>query len=350
MNVGGTARYIGAIVKNVPGCLLATGNVQGAEVEDPNLHDYEVIRVPHLGRRISIINDFRAWKELRRIIEEIKPVIIHTHTFKAGLLGRLVGGNYKRIHTFHGHLFGDESFSKFEKYIITLTERWLAKRTDILISVGKKVGVELRVAGIGAEQSWRSVAPGVDPLPYFEKPHARKTLGLSASGIVVGWMARMTEVKNPLLFLEVARRMPDLNFAMAGGGNMFERIKIQAPKNVSVVGWADAPTFWSAMDCAISTSDNEGMPIALIEAQLAGLPVVATDVGSTSEIIVDGVTGILTSKNPDSIIKALRKIVANERLRISMGTEAAKNGRSQFSPQKMITAHAQIYNNLTSNF
>jgi glycosyltransferase involved in cell wall biosynthesis len=350
MNVGGTARYVGDLVEKMPDNKLATGCVQGSEIEDSCVQKLNVLRVPHMGRKISPLNDFRAWLELRKIIKEIKPEIVHTHTFKAGLVGRLIRGNHKRVHTFHGHLFDDQSFSSLEKYIITNAEKFLANRTDLLISVGKKVGVELRAEGIGVEKEWLSIAPGVKALPAIDKIQARKSLGLSTEGVLFGWMARMAEVKNPFLLLEIASQLPQVSFVMAGGGNLLDEIKIKAPKNVAVIGWADAATFWSAVDCAISTSDNEGMPVALIEAQLAGVPVVATGVGSTSEIIVDGVTGILTSKNPDAIIKALRKLVTDESLRISMGTEAAKNGRSKFSPQKMITGHAQIYNNLTSNF
>ena len=87
----------------------------------------------------------------------------------------------------------------------------------------------------------------------------------------------MTGVKNPLLALDVARQMPDVQFVMAGGGDLLELVAKSAPANVAVIGWTDASLFWSAVDCALSTSDNEGMPIALIEAQLAGLPAVVRE-------------------------------------------------------------------------
>ena len=130
MNVGGTARYVGDLVANIPGSALATGYVQGAEIEDPIVDNLETFRIPHLGRRISLLSDLRAWIELRRLVRDLRPEVVHTHTFKAGLVGRLVGGNHKRIHTFHGHLFGDQSFSPFEKRLITSVERFLARRTD----------------------------------------------------------------------------------------------------------------------------------------------------------------------------------------------------------------------------
>ena len=119
MNVGGTARYISELVTNIPNSKLATGFVQGSEVEDPSISKLPIVRINHLGRKISPLSDYKAWRELRKIIKEHKPAIVHTHTFKAGLIGRLIGGSHIRIHTFHGHLFYDNSFSKLEKKIIT---------------------------------------------------------------------------------------------------------------------------------------------------------------------------------------------------------------------------------------
>ena len=346
MNVGGTARYVGELVEKIPDNKLATGYVQGSEIEDPCVQKLNVMRVRHMGRKISPLNDFRAWLELRKIVKEIKPAIVHTHTFKAGLIGRLIGGKHKRVHTFHGHLFDDQSFSSLEKYIITNAEKFLANRTDLLISVGKKVGVELRAQGIGTEKEWLSIAPGVKALSAIDKTQARKSLGLSTEGVLFGWMARMAEVKNPFLLLEIARQLPQVSFVMAGGGNLLEEIKIKAPKNVSVIGWTDASTFWSAVDCAISTSDNEGMPVALIEAQLAGVPVIATDVGSNAEVIEDGVTGMVTSKNPQELIEAIEKLVKGQNLIQKMGGAGRERATEEFSVKKMLSAHKNAYSTL----
>jgi hypothetical protein len=158
MNVGGTARYVGELIKGIPGMKLATGYVQGNELEDKIMNEIDFIRVKHLGRRISPLNDLKSWFELRKIVRELKPDIIHTHTFKAGFIGRLIPGKHKRIHTFHGHLFEDSSFSKFSKKLVVLVEKFLAIRTDVLISVGEKVGEEIRSRGIGRNENWVSIA------------------------------------------------------------------------------------------------------------------------------------------------------------------------------------------------
>ena len=349
MNVGGTARYVGDLVQNIPNSALATGYVQGSEIEDPVVIKINPHRIPHMGRAISPFNDFKAWLELRKLINEIKPEIVHTHTFKAGLLGRLIGGNHKRVHTFHGHLFDDQSFSSIEKGIITLSERYLANRTDVLISVGERVGQDLRASGIGPNKKWVSIAPGVEALPSFDKAEARKILGIKADVFLVGWMARMTGVKNPLLALDVAKKMPDVQFVMAGGGDLLELVAKSAPANVAVIGWTDASLFWSAVDCALSTSDNEGMPIALIEAQLAGIPVIATDVGSNSEVIKHESTGLLTTKDVTSLVAAVQSLQEGSELRTSMGISSKIWAAEIFSRDKMLEKHAQIYEKLAQN-
>ncbi len=343
MNVGGTARYVGDLVQSIPGSALATGCVQGDEIEDAITTKLPIYRINHLGRRISPINDFKSWLELRSLIKELKPEIIHTHTFKAGLIGRLVAGDHKRIHTFHGHLFKDQSFSAIEKIIITVTERLLSRRTDLLISVGTRVGNELRAEGVGKNRIWTSIPPGVTPLPLVEKSVARERLELESEKILIGWMARMTNVKNPHLMLEVAKAMPEVSFVMAGGGDLLDDIIKKAPDNVNVIGWCDASTFWSAVDCAISTSDNEGMPIALIEAQLAGLPTIATDVGSNAEVVIDGVTGFITRKNCNSLVSAVNALISNPTSMARMSPRATELSLTKFNLESMVSAHNQLY-------
>jgi glycosyltransferase involved in cell wall biosynthesis len=344
MNVGGTARYLEELVGGTPRSALATGYVQGSEIEDPSVLGLQVIRIHHLGRKISLVNDFKAWRELSKIIRDTRPRIVHTHTFKAGLIGRLIRGSHKRVHTFHGHLFEDDSFSRFQKTMILFVEKFLSKRTDILISVGEKVGLDLRKLGIGGERTWISIAPGVRPFSLINKIEARKLIHVADHGILIGWLARMTNVKNPELFLEVAKRFPDYQFVMAGGGDLFDLIKKSASKNVKLIGWAEAAIFWAAVDISISTSRNEGMPVALIEAQLAGVPVVATDVGSVREVIADGVTGFITEISVNEISLRLMRLIESDSLREEFAANAQLRSSGCFNVENMIHAHNSIYN------
>ena len=346
MNVGGTARYVGDLLENIPQSALATGYVQEAEIEDPRVNDLPAYRIKHLGRKISPLNDFKAWLELRSLIRELKPEIVHTHTFKAGLIGRLVGGSHERVHTFHGHLFGDKSFSSLEKLFITSIEKYLASRTDLLISVGERVGEELRTKGIGTRKKWISIPPGVHPLSLIDRHEARESLGLNQEGLIVGWMARMTSVKNPHLMLEVARLLPDVQFAMAGGGDLLEQVRAEAPLNVRVIGWVDSSVFWSAVDVAFSTSDNEGMPIALIEAMLAELPVVATDVGSNSEIIENEVNGFVTDNKVEALTTAIRHLLADQSLLSKSIKSNIRTKIKEYSISRLVLKHEFWYKTL----
>jgi glycosyltransferase involved in cell wall biosynthesis len=342
MNVGGTAKYVGDLVKNIPESALATGFVQGSEVEDEIVQDLPIIRIPHLGRSISPWKDLFSFFELRKIVVDYQPTIIHSHTFKAGLITRMLPRKYKKIHTFHGHLFEDNSFSRQAKFLITTIERFLAGRTDVLISVGDRVGEQIRKRGIGIGQAWLSIKPGVEPLHLVDQNEARKELGLP-DGLIIGWMARVTSVKNPHLLLEIARKSPEIQFAMAGGGDLLEEIRAEAPSNIKILGWSDARKFWSAIDIAISTSDNEGMPIALIEAQLAGIPVIATDVGSTPEVIIHLVTGIICKRKTNDLVFACRKLNSDLHFRTTLAQAASKHALLRFSKSAMLREHEDLY-------
>ena len=352
MNVGGTARYIEELIDGATEfgyeAELATGYVQGQEVESAGFNKKTTHRIAHLGRKISPINDLRSYYELKKVIAKVNPDIIHSHTFKAGLLARLVPGQFKRIHTFHVHLFEDQSFSAIQKFVILRAEKYLAKRTNQFISVGQRVGVELRDLGIGPNANWISIAPGVRALKKVKKSEARNKLKLPATGLIVGWMARVTSVKNPHLALEIAAQFPDTTFVIAGGGDLLNDIKSKAPKNVKVIGWSDSSLMWSAVDVVLSTSDNEGMPIALIEAQLAGLLVVATDVGSCSEVIKSGKTGFVVTKNKVELVNALSTVIKDSKKRTTFGKAAKLNAEKLFTIEKMNKAHARIYKNLNS--
>jgi glycosyltransferase involved in cell wall biosynthesis len=348
MNIGGTARYVENLVENISDSKIATGFVQGSEIEDDSTKTLPIIRIKNMGRKISPIKDFQAWRELLLIIRRERPKILHTHTFKAGVIGRLVPGTHKRVHTFHGHLFDDQSFSSVEKRVIKIVERFLARRTDLLISVGERVGVEIRAQGVGPFKKWISIAPGVDPLPHYEKKNARTQLGLQKEGILFGWMARVTSVKNPNLLVDLARKMPATTFVMAGGGDMLGTIREIAPTNLKVLGWVDASKFWSAVDIGISTSDNEGMPVALIEAQIAGIPVIATDVGSNSEVIRHGITGLITTKSVGALMMATNKLIQHPELRKKMSIEANLRAQKDFSVKKMVEKHRDYYRKLAN--
>jgi glycosyltransferase involved in cell wall biosynthesis len=351
LNLGGTARYITRLAQELPKhkieTFVATGFVQGSEQEDPSAKNLKVIRIPSLGRQINPIKDHFAFKQLLEIIEEIKPDILHTHTFKAGYIGRIktkeinkaAGKRVKFVHTFHGHLFDDPEFSGLKSLIITSFERRFAVRTDAIITVGAQVAKELLEREIGQPEQFTNIPPGVEPLKIPKaKPRTK---------ITIGWIARVTGVKNPLRALEIAKLFPDAQFLIAGGGDMLELVKAQAPKNTKVLGWTDAAKLFAASDIILSTSENEGMPIALIEAQLASKPVVATNAGGVAEVVLNNKTGFVTKKNAKDLAAALEKLIASKALRTAQGKAAKVHAAKAFSVEKMIQAHVSLYKKLS---
>jgi glycosyltransferase involved in cell wall biosynthesis len=300
-----------------------------------------------MGRSIRPIKDHLARKQLDRIIAELKPDIIHTHTFKAGYVIRMKKQSVPVIHTFHGHLLDDPEFSGFKSKVIIEVERMLAKKSAKLVTVGRRVADELMEQKIGHRSQFVNIPPGVVAVDVTPKQQAIKDLNLQDNGApIVGWIARMTGVKNPMRALEVADALPDTQFVMAGGGDLLEQIKASAPSNVSVIGWADAADLFGASDIILSTSENEGMPVALIEAQLAGKPVVATDVGSVSEVILNHETGIVTNKNAGSIASAVKSLILDKTTRDEMGRLATARAHALFSVDRMINAHIELYKSI----
>jgi glycosyltransferase involved in cell wall biosynthesis len=351
LNVGGTARYITRLAEELPKhkieTFVATGFVQGSEKEDPSAKNLKVIRIPSLGRQINPIKDHFAFKQLLEVIKEVKPDIVHTHTFKAGCIGRIktreinkaAGKQVKFVHTFHGHLFDDPEFSGLKSLIITSFERRFAMRTDAIVTVGAQVAKELLEREIGQPEQFTNIPPGVAALKLPKaKPRTK---------ITIGWIARVTGVKNPLRALEIAKLFPDAQFLIAGGGDLLDQVKAQAPKNTKVLGWTNAAKLFAASDIILSTSENEGMPIALIEAQLASKPVVATNVGGVAEVVLNNKTGFVTKKNTQELAKALEKLIASKALRSTQGKAAKAHATKAFSVEKMISSHVALYKKLS---
>lgn len=351
LNVGGTARYITQLASELPKhgieTFVATGFVQGAEVEDESAQSIDLIRIPAMGRSFNPIKDHLARKQLDKIIAEVKPDVIHTHTFKAGYVIRMKKQSVPVIHTFHGHLLDDPEFSGFKSKLIVALERMLAKNSVKLVTVGRRVSEELLKKGIGNRAQYINIPPGVVPLEITSRVEAFQKLNIEDDGRpIVGWIARVTGVKNPLRALEIAKILPDTRFVMAGGGDLFYQVRDAAPANVSVIGWAEAADVFGASDLILSTSENEGMPVALIEAQLAGKPVVATDVGSVSEVIANHETGIVTNKNAGSVASAVKSLLLDAQKRGEMSRLAASRAQALFSVDRMVNAHIELYKSI----
>jgi len=347
MNVGGTATYIANLIHGLEKLgvsnLLVMGNVPKGEVEDSVISTLKYQRIDSLSRELSFSQDRKARKEIERVIESFKPDLIHTHTFKAGFLVRLRRRDIPVIHSFHGHHLYDPEFGFIKRNILNIIEKLLAPRATRFITIGKKVRDELLEVGIGKAKQYLSIAPGIAPLELVGEASVRSRFGFSQDETLVLWLGRFTQVKRPDKVVEIARLLPKIRFVMAGGGELLDKVKASAPGNVSFVGFQDKNEMWSIADIALSTSDSEGMPLSLIEAQMAGVPVVSTDVGSVSEILEDGITGYLAGKDVKELASKIEMVIQDLESGAKLGRAAKLRAEREFSSSVMADAHLGLY-------
>jgi glycosyltransferase involved in cell wall biosynthesis len=350
MNVGGPAAIVTGLLDSPDMDVHAlVGDVGADEADYLELRapSAPVIRVPGLGRAVRPTDDVRALLGIISQIRRLRPDIVHTHTAKAGALGRVaatVTGVGGRVHSFHGHLLHGY-FSPAVTRSVVLAERALATVTERLVAVGEGVGSELLAAGIGKADQYVVIPPGVTlPGPVPERAEARGALGLPVDGAVVVFVARLIPVKRPDRMLAVARALPEVTFVVAGDGPLHDEVAAGAPANVRLLGWrADVENVYGAADLILLTSDNEGMPVTLIEAALCGVPAVTTNVGSTGEVVVDGVTGRTVPCAVAPLVGAVRELLADDDRRRAMGEAARRRAQAEFGIERTTAMHASLY-------
>ena len=360
MNVGGPAVLVADLMRNFdPGvvkAVLVTGFCDENESDylDEVAKDVKAVRIPGLGRSISPLRDANAFFLLIKEIRKFKPDVIHTHTAKAGVLGRLAGllaaPNAKRVHTFHGHLLHGY-FGKSKTILVILVEKFLALITHRIIAIGNTVKKDLVEAGIGKDSKYEVIFPGLQPPKVSSKEVAKKSLGLESNNTYLVFVGRLTQIKRPDRLLEIAKYLnsnhPDTQILVAGAGELLDPIKSKSDAvglPMTFLGWRnDIELILSAADIAILCSDNEGIPLTLIQASQAGLPIVSTDVGSVSDIVIDGVTGYLTDVSSEGLIQGISTLLENPELRHAFGKAGQERAREFFSSRAMVERHQRLY-------
>ncbi len=366
MNVGGPAVQVSGLMRGFNTTefdhRLYTGFCAADEADylETVATDVQANRIEGFGRRVSFGADIKAFSTLVNEIRKFKPHVIHTHTAKAGFLGRIASiislQPSIRVHTFHGHLLNGY-FGSFKRSLVVISEKILAILTDQLLAVGEKVRQDLLNAGIGKKGKFGLMPPGLEIKKLPAKDKSLTSFGLSDSKLQCVFIGRITQIKRPDRFLdvvsEVNKRGIDLDFIMAGDGELLEgcRKRISDQKlPVTVLGWqSDIEKVLSAADIVILTSDNEGTPLSLIQAGMAGLPVVTTNVGSVPEIVLDGVTGIITSLDVQEIANALEKLSTDKALRERLGLAAQEFTLANFGVRRLVHDHEELYKKLLAS-
>lgn len=366
MNVGGPAVQVSGLMrcldKNDFDHRLFTGDCSVSEADylEASGADFEYYKVGGLGRKISFFGDLRAFSSLVRHIRNFQPDIIHTHTSKAGVIGRLAsifsGVDSIRIHTFHGHLLYGY-FGKVKRRGVVIIEKMISQKTHYLLAVGAKVRDDLLEVKIGRPEKFGVMPPGLQLNFLPEQKVARKALGIDTSGIVGAFIGRVTQIKRPDRFLDVVEKLSDRNipvaFVVAGEGDLFSETQNRASGSklpVQFLGWqSDVEQVLAAVDFVILTSDNEGMPLSLIQAGMASRPVVATNVGSVQEVVEDGHTGVITSMSVNEIALAVERLVFDRGEMVRLGENARKMTEKEFSLERLVLDHDNLYRRLLVN-
>ena len=360
MNIGGPAVQVSGLMRGLDPTRFDHRLVTGFCAEDESDYletvatDVAATRINGLGRSISPKADFFACIQVLREIRKFQPHIIHTHTAKAGVIGRvasiLSGTKSIRIHTYHGHLL-QGYFGKGKTLLVIIIEKFLGFFTTKLLAVGKKVMDDLLSAGIGSPEKFGVMPPGLklDSLPT--RKVACEELGLDASLTYCAFIGRITKIKRPDRFLDVVAEIQNqkvpVHFIVAGAGDLLDYCRERVANEnlpVTFLGWReDIETVLAASDLVLLTSDNEGTPLSLIQAGMAKIPIVSTDVGSIREIVVNNETGILTDLTTRSITSALKGLLDDATLREDMGLAAYDYTVQRYGVERLVKDHENLY-------
>jgi glycosyltransferase involved in cell wall biosynthesis len=372
LNMGGPAHHVGLLGSMLDGegyeTLLLHGDVGAGEasLEDSvRAHGAALAKVPGLRPELRPHQDARALVSLVRAVRRLRPDIVHTHTAKAGMLGRraavLAGGARPTIvHTYHGHVL-EGYFDPLRTAIYRTTERRLAAVTDALVGVSGATVDDLVRLRIAPRSKFRVIPIGLDLDPFLrleERDGARfrGEAGARDGEVLLTFVGRLVPIKRvDLLLRALARVRADrapVRLAVVGGGPLrsdLERLarELAVAEATRFVGYrSDMASVAAASDIAVLSSANEGTPVSLIEAAAATRPAVATAVGGVPDVVREG-TGILVEAgNADSLARGVARLAADPELRRRMGTRAREHVVDRFSAERLVRDVDDLYREL----
>lgn len=333
----------------------------------------EALKVPDLQRPVNPKRDFDAACQLYRVLCDFEPDILHTHTAKAGALGRLATVLYnltrgrrhpvRIVHTYHGHVF-DGYFGKRSTAVFLGLERWLARWTDRIIAISPRIADEIsKRYAIGRSDQVCSIRLGFDLAPFVRiddnmRHASRERLVIPDGTLVVTTVGRLTEIKKHDLFLEMAQRVcssrQDVLFFIVGDGELRDELEsivsaLGLESAVRFLGWRqDLATIYAASDLFVLTSRNEGTPVALIEAMASGVPGISTDVGGVRDVITSPSVGSVVPFGDAEALagSVLSLLAAGTAERRAMGMRARDVVCKRFTMDRLVEEIADLYGEL----
>jgi glycosyltransferase involved in cell wall biosynthesis len=329
-----------------------------------------VERIEELHREISPLRDAVAIVRLARLIRRVRPHILHTHTAKAGAVGRLaalLAGDARPpivVHTFHGHVLRGY-FDPLRTAGFRLLERWLATKTTALVAVSPQVRDDLVALGVAPRERFVVVRVGIEleqrvAAERDGRGESRRVLGIGPDRFAVGWIGRMTGVKRTEDVLRAFRRLRDRGvdacLCMIGDGPDRPAVERRAHelgvmRDTLFLGYQEevAP-FYAAFDAMILPSINEGTPVSAIEALAAGRPVVATRVGGVPDVVREGEDGFLVDPGDvDALADRLARLAADPELRERLGAAGRARVVPRYSVGRLVDDIDLLYRSLLAS-
>ncbi len=326
------------------------------------------LEVTDLVRELSPIRDRRCLKQLTQLIRDLRPDIVHTHSSKAGILGRLAAwkaggaaGTLGVVHTIHG-----PPFHRYEKLwrnaIYIAAERVAAKRCHAIVSVCDAMTEQFLGAGIGRPEQFVTVRSGMETGPYLapisdEKRAAqREAIGLAPDDFVIGTVSRISDLKGHADLIEgfapLMRERPDLKLLWVGDGWLRKSLERRLDElglrdRVVITGMVppeEVPGLMKLMDLLVHPSYREGLPRAVVQGMISGVPVIATDVDGTGEVCIDGQTGLLIQPGDARALRdAARKLLDDADLRRTLADAGRELCRVDYAAQRMVDEQEAVY-------
>lgn len=372
LNVGGPALHASLLTERLDPArydsTLAAGAVEPTEADYLALHGRTLPRlvpIRGLGREIRGTQDLAALGALVALVRRLRPHIVHTHTAKAGTLGRLAARLCRVpvvVHTYHGHVLRGY-FSPAKTRLFVAIERTLARLTDALVAVSPRVREELLDLGIGRAHRFEVVPLGLDLERFASseqlRGELRHELGIDATVPLAGIVARLAPIKAHEVLLDAARllgaRPVPPQVVIVGDGERRPALEARAAADglrgrVHFLGWrADLPRIYADLDVVVLCSRNEGSPVALIEAMAAGRPVVATRVGGVPDVVTDGETGLLVPQDdPPALAQAIARVLDDGELARRLGAAGRPRAVERFGAARLVRDIDALYARLLS--
>lgn len=350
MNVGGPAQHAIFLTQSMQNDQWKTFLCSGFEDHaEENMLDLAaargvfVKRIFCMRRKVSVWNDLIAFGHILWLLWKFKPDILHTHTAKAGALGRMASFFYGRVflvHTFHGHVFSEYFNSKISGFFLRV-EKLLSRKTDVIITLTDSLRDELISKGIQPRRRFCVVPLGLDLERFRQETSARifrEELGVTADVFLIGVVGRLVPIKRHQDLFEalaiLRQKYPMVKLAIIGGGECESPLRSLAARlkvtdHVVFCGFRkDLEKIYPSLDLVVLCSANEGMPLCLIEAMAQGIPIVATQVGGVNDLLSDCPScKIVNAKSPNELAGAIEWVMNH---RDSFKTEALRYRKTAF--------------------